>query len=98
MILHTINKTSSHESLNQQLSDTVDACDSVILIENGAYQAQQLTSTPVNHWSQTAKNIYVLERDALARGVSMSIDKINYIDYTKFVELSLLHDKVISWY
>ena len=98
MILHTINKTSAHEGLNQQLSDVIDTNDSVILIENGVYQAQQLSQHSSKHWSNTAKHIYILKEDALARGIALDTSKLSYINYAEFVELSLLHEKVTSWY
>ena len=98
MILHTLNKPSSSESLCHQLSENISRTDSVILIEDGVYQIIGLEHHSLGHWSSTANKIYALRDDVIARGVSITADYINYIDYAEFVSLTISHDKVISWY
>jgi sulfur relay protein TusB/DsrH len=100
MILHTLNKTSSFTALNQQLSQCIAASDSVLLIEDGTLQCSQLAANyeQKSSWPSITKVIYALTEDALARGVSLDCDNIKFISYPEFVELSLAHDKVVSWY
>jgi sulfur relay protein TusB/DsrH len=111
--LHTLNKTASEYALNKQLSQCMQKGDSILLLENGVYQSISLDQSPSNkhitlsdneadaHWSEKAACIYVLSPDALARGIqtdSVYNDKVKFIDYTDFVELTMHHKKVISWY
>jgi len=98
MILHTLNKTSGHIDINKQLSATVSNTDSIILIENAVYQAPTCTHRSIGHWSNIVSKVYVLEEDAIARGISLDLPMISYVNYHDFVELSLSHQKVISWY
>lgn len=104
MILHTLNKAQSHTELNQQLTNTCSNQDSVLLIEDAVYQLLDPTIfTKNNHWSFSAKNIFVLANDATARGINQadlesSGSNINFISYPEFVELSASHTKTFSWY
>ena len=98
MILHTLNKPSSYESLCHQLSENIARVDSVILIEDGVYQITWLEHHSLGHWSTIANKIYALKDDVIARGTSDNADYITYIDYPEFVALTLSHTKVISWY
>jgi sulfur relay protein TusB/DsrH len=104
VILHTLNKAQSHTALNQQLCDTCSDQDSVLLIEDGVYQ---LLDTAIfakkEHWSFSAKYIYVLTNDALARGINQTniagnSSKIRFIAYSEFVALCASHSNTISWY
>lgn len=102
LTLHTLNKTAQESTINLKLSQTIQDGDSVILIEDGVYQCLGLfiENTQRNYltWPQQAKNIYALEADASARGIPLSIEGVIFITYEKFVELSLAHRKVVSWY
>jgi sulfur relay protein TusB/DsrH len=111
--LHTLNKSNLNTLLNEQLSQCIQTGDSVILIEDGVYQYGSLSgqsqpsssqhAKPVNtsHWSQIAACIYILEADAIARGIQALPDvnpKVVFIDYREFVNLTLKYKKVVSWY
>jgi len=98
MILHTLNKTRTQEEINHQLSENICRSDSVILIEDGVYQALTITHCSLAHWANIANQVYILREDALARGIPLDLDNISYIDYEQFVGLTLAHSKVISWY
>ena len=98
MILHTLNKTRTQEDINHQLSENICRSDSVILIEDGAYQALTITHCSLAHWSNVAKQVYILKDDALARGIPLDLESLSYIDYKEFVALAVSHNKVISWY
>lgn len=99
--LHTLNKTRSVVSLNQELSDCIQKDDAIVLIEDGVYQCMSLPSDLDKHWSGSARHIYVLTPDAKARGITIDKvqhSKIVFIDYKDFVQLTLNYRKVISWY
>lgn len=101
--LHTLNKTAQDSLVNDKLSNVIDADSSVILIENGVYQCLTLFSelgsdSEKPKWSQHAETIYALKEDAMARGVPTDIGGIIFISYEEFVQLSLNHKKVVSWY
>lgn len=104
MILHTLNKAQSHAELNQQLSNVCDDDDSVLLIEDGTYQAlDPELSTKAAHWSSNARAIYILRNDAIARGinpddVANKSDKLRFITYYEFAVLCSKHSNTISWY
>lgn len=110
--LHCLNKTKDAISLNEQLSRCIFSEDAVILIEDGVYQVLDISQNnvthpssahngEVQHWSLIANVIYILEEDALARGISLSSDtsgKLVFVSYQEFVSLSLKYKKTISWY
>ena len=99
--LHTLNKTAQNLSLNERLSKVINKYDSVILIEDGTYQCLSLdlgASSNAHHWLKEAQTIYALKEDASARGVQTDIAGICFISYKEFVELSLCHKSIISWY
>jgi tRNA 2-thiouridine synthesizing protein B len=99
MILHTLNKPPSNRILSQQLSDTIDSQDTVLLIEDGAYQLSSPDfRTTEGHWSMIANNIYALRQDIDARGMSDRCEAVKLVDYQQFVALSAEHQTVISWY
>lgn len=67
--------------------------DSILLIEDGVYAVtdQQLANTRLT--------VYALQADIEARGLSKKMpDTITVIDDAAFVELSIKHNKVVSWY
>jgi len=99
MILHTLNKAPSNNALDHQLYEAIDANDSVLLIEDGAYQLLSADFLVAEgHWSLVAKNIYALRPDVEARGISANIERVDLVDYPQFVALSAKHQNVISWY
>ena len=100
--LHTLNKTAQDYALNLRLSQTISDNDEVILIEDGVYQCLTLFTTQnTEHdsaWPILSKSIYALKDDALARGIPMTTEGIIFVSYEEFVQFSLSHKKVISWY
>lgn len=96
MTLHLLNKSASSIELNTQLSDVIETCDDILLIESGVYHCQTTHQNSAD-WKNKANNIYVLVGDADARGVDIPEDYIA-IDYKGFVSLSTQAKKVISWY
>jgi tRNA 2-thiouridine synthesizing protein B len=100
--LHTFNKTAQDDYLNLKLSQAIRDGDEVILIEDGVYQCLKLfTLQNTEHdsaWPMLSKSIYALRDDALARGIPITTEGIIFVSYEEFVQLSISHKKVISWY
>lgn len=100
--LHTLNKTAQNTDLNLKLSQMISKGDSVILIEDGVYQCLTLFSNNASDksisWASISRKIYALKDDALARGIPITTKGIVFVNYEEFVQLSLLHKKVVSWY
>lgn len=100
--LHTLNKTAQNTALNIKLSQTINEGDDVILIEDGVYQCLTLSSNETQKnktsWPNISKKIYALKNDALARGIPITVNGIIFVSYEEFVQLSLSHKKVVSWY
>lgn len=99
--LHTINKSSF--SYNT-LASCIRVCakdDGILLLEDGVFGAikgapcaeelQRLISTGIK--------VYALSDDIKARGLSEKLqDNIALTDYNGFVQLSITHRSVQSWY
>jgi tRNA 2-thiouridine synthesizing protein B len=99
-MLHLIQKSPfQSQCLNECLKVASDT-DSFLLMLDGVYALQ--SPDFLNHDVITNnKNIFILEDDLLARGLSIpeSHEKnISAIDYQKFVELTLNNSKTLSWY
>ncbi|HEY7885435.1 MAG TPA: sulfurtransferase complex subunit TusB [Cellvibrionaceae bacterium] len=99
--LHTVNKSpSSHNTLLSCLA--VCAHDDVILlIEDGVYAAASYlpTSALLTEKISSGTRIYALLSDIQARGLEQQLaDNIEIIDYSGFVQLSVTHKTVQSWY
>lgn len=100
-ILHTVNK-SPFNSMN--LESCLNICsskDSVLLIEDGVLGAIQ--SSPmqekIKQLSTSGTRFYALENDLLARGISDKLlPDITHVTYQDFVDLTLKHKLIQSWY
>jgi len=95
MILHTVNKTEVLERCLAMVSEG----DTVLLIEDGVYASLEAPST-ASTWASVdpAVSWRVLETDLAARGIS---DKMRApfeaVSQAQFIDLTLAHEKVISW-
>jgi tRNA 2-thiouridine synthesizing protein B len=99
-MLHLIQKSPfQSQCLNECLKVASDS-DSFLLMLDGTYALQ--SSNFLNHEKITNnKNIFVLEDDLLARGLSIPVNQgknITTINYQNFVDLTLNNSKTISWY
>ena len=99
--LHTINKSPfSHSTL----ASCLQVCaknDGILLLEDGVFGA--LISSPCAHELTTLMaaglKVYALQPDVNARGLGDKIrDDIVITDYNGFVQLSIDHSCVQSWY
>ena len=96
MILHTVNKNT--DCLLRCLA-LCTAGDAILLLEDGVYAALDNTENR-KRWQHAPEGLqyYILDEDALIRGVSGDITPIfEKTDWHSFVSLSLVCDKVISW-
>lgn len=86
MTLHILSNPEKAQLCQQSLTQD----DSVILIGDGAYSA--------NEWpkSSTAQ-LNILHEDAATRGLDINQD-LNQIQYDEFVALSTIHKNSISWF
>ena len=96
MILHTVNQ--SHSSILASCLRVATDNSSVLLIEDGVYEACISTQSNWNKANPTIKR-YVLREDLDARGL---LDKVSshftIVDYAGFVKLSTEHHSIQSWF
>lgn len=101
MILHTVNKSPATHSALRDCVTAVLAGDAVILLEDGVYGAvQQAESAQL---LQTLKEhkiaLYAVKDDVLTRGISGKLSSsVHLVSYDEFVDLTVHHQSVQSWY
>ncbi|HCS63448.1 MAG TPA: sulfurtransferase complex subunit TusB [Cellvibrio sp.] len=99
--LHTINKSPyAHSTLTSCLRVCTER-DGILLLEDGVFGAT--TSAPgadeLQMLSQRGVKIFALMNDIKARGLEGKVAlNISLIDYNAFVQLTLDHRCVQSWY
>jgi len=99
--LHTINKSPfSHATLSSCLQ-ICGTQDGILLLEDGVFGA--LTSSPcideLTAMIDAGVKVYALKGDVNARGLNEKIHAaIRLTDYNGFVQLSIEHKCVQSWY
>ncbi|QEY14865.1 sulfurtransferase complex subunit TusB [Cellvibrio sp. KY-GH-1] len=99
--LHIINKSSfTHNTLGSCLAVCSNQ-DSLLLIEDGVFGALQSAPDAKALQSLNAKNIavYALSADVNARALTQKIEPgIQLITYEEFVQLTVKHKCIQSWY
>lgn len=90
--LHTVNKTAANNALTTCLRVASNG-DSLLLIEDGVYQASALAQLP----QASTLRLYALQEDVTARGVCLPA-AITAIDYAQFVELVCAQPRSVSWF
>ena len=90
--LHTVNKTAADDALAACLR-VASSGDSLLLIEDGVYQAATLALHP----QAQALKLFALQEDTDARGINLP-SAVTPIDYTQFVELACQHARSVSWF
>lgn len=90
-MLHLIQKSPFQTNCLEQCLSIASTDDHFLLMSDGIYALQK--NDFVNHFD----NIYVLETDLQARGLAAD-RKIKTISHKQFVELTLQHDKSLSWF
>jgi tRNA 2-thiouridine synthesizing protein B len=99
--LHTVNKSPfTHETLASCLA-VCTTSDSILLLEDGVYGALANSPCANQITARCAEGVklFALEDDVQARGLREKLSpEIQLTDYKGFVELSLEHRCVQSWY
>jgi len=99
MILHTVSKSPFTSSC---FDDCLQVCTegaSVLLIEDGVYAAQANTDTAQLIEENTDLHFYALAADVSARGLDDKLSaNITLASDADFVELTVKHHSVQSWY
>ncbi len=99
--LHTINKSPyAHNTLTSCLKVCTEH-DGILLLEDGVFGAT--TSAPgadeIQMLSQRGVKVFALMNDIKARGLEGKLaPNIELVDYNAFVQLTLDHRCVQSWY
>lgn len=99
--LHTINKSPYS---NSSLASCIKICsksDAILLLEDGVFGA--LTSAPESEQLQQLMHdgtrVFAISADVKARGLTDKLlSSIELIDYNSFVQLTIEHRCVQSWY
>ena len=100
MILHTVNKSPSHNNCLSSCLRVAPKDSALLLIEDGVYAAVENTETSelIINALKTMK-VYALEPDIKARALSgRLIPDIALVDYSGFVKLTEQYHTVQSWY
>lgn len=99
--LHTINKSPYS---NTSLASCLQVCtkyDAILLLEDGVFGASKGSPLAEQLQRLIADNIkvYAMINDVKARGIGEKLlDNIQLIDYENFVQLTIEHRCVQSWY
>ena len=103
MTLHTVNKSPFTSSLFQECLDVIGSQHSVLLIEDGVYGA--LSSNPladrvIECAHSTSNRFYALQDDLTARGLGVDtlLAEVTPISYQEFVQLTIQHHRIQSWF
>ena len=101
MILHLIQRSPFSSTTLTDCLSIIGKDDSILFMQDGVYALNHPILETVQHPR------YTLQDDVEARGLitnantagnSKADTSIESIDYSKFVQLCTLHEKVISWF
>lgn len=91
-MLHLIQKSPFQSQCLKDCLNIATADDSFLLMQDGVYALQKTDFT------EQYCNIYALESDLKARGLTDTHSNVSIITYAEFVALTEKHNKVLSWY
>lgn len=99
MLLHTVNKSPFEKNSFASALQHAKAGSAVLLIEDGVYAALEGASTAdAVKGAMGDIKVYALGPDVKARGLEgKTIDGIEIVDYSGFVDLVCEYDKVEAW-
>jgi tRNA 2-thiouridine synthesizing protein B len=97
--LHTVNKSPFEKNSFDSCLEHVLEGSAVLLYEDGVYAALKGTANEGKVKSAGGVKFYALGPDLNARGLTQDrvSDGIEIVDYAKFVDLTVEHDKVVAW-
>ncbi len=99
--LHTVNKPSWSSDLLQSCLRLLVAGDTLLLIEDGAYNVRTLPALAASlNLSLEQLHICVLRDDLLARGLAEAelATCMSAIDHAAFVSLVCQHQQSVHWF
>ena len=91
-MLHLIQKSPFQSQCLEDCLNIAAPDDSFLLMQDGVYAIQKAD------FIEQHDNIYILESDLKARGLTNNHPNVSSITYADFVELTKTHNKVLSWY
>lgn len=102
-ILHTVNKSPFSSTVLQECLTVLGSGHSLLLIEDGVYGALSVNpqATIMSELCNRGQNeFFVLSDDLNARGLQndLLLKQIKPVDYDEFVQLTIQHNSVQSWY
>lgn len=98
MVLHTVCQSPYQHSALKQCLTFISAPATLLLIEEGVYAATN-AAAPYLQPLPAGIDVYALEADLLARGLSTQINpRIKVIADRGFVELSVTCERMQAWY
>lgn len=100
-ILHTVNKSPFSQNTLASCIAICGEADGILLLEDGVFGA--MTTAPwalkLSDLIRQGTKVYALEDDVKARGLlEKLLPGILLTDYARFVQLSIEHRCVQSWY
>lgn len=96
MILHILNRPSSHSRVYRQTLAAMTEHDRLLLIEDAVSGA--LTSE-VERFQSIAGRLYVLREDLVSRALdAYCAETVHMVDMEGFVRLTEEAEKTVSWY
>jgi len=93
MTLHILGTSPSDHATFESCRSTLTESDTLLLLEEGVYWALPKHRIEL---SRLPARVVVLQPDSDARGVST--EGLSEVDDAGFVELSIQHERSISWY
>lgn len=99
--LHTINKSPFSNSALSSCIKVCTKCDGILLLEDGVFGAigSAPESAQLQELMRSGTRIFAISADIKARGLTEKlITSIELIDYDKFVQLTIEHRCIQSWY
>ncbi|WP_416308440.1 sulfurtransferase complex subunit TusB [Neptunicella sp. SCSIO 80796] len=94
-MLHIVNTSPFSDLSLEKCIDRMQPQDGLILIEDATYALNQLEV-----WQSRLTpecKLYVLQDDAIARGLCVEQLELNWVSYDEFVGLTLSYPKTLSW-
>jgi len=92
--LHTLNQAPSNVNLMQSCVSSLQPDDTLLLIEDGVYWLLNAHRAKL----PAALKIKALRLDAQARGLTPLVSEVDLIEMDEFINLSVLHNKIVSWF
>lgn len=99
-MLHILRHSPHTESCFASCLRTINAGQSLLLIEDGVYGLLPGTaSRDALDYLPVTVNLYVLDADLQARGLALDDvpTRAKTVNYAGMVELAIEHSKVVSW-